>query len=78
MCGPFLGDAKNGAICDAATSCFPSYYMFIKSWSCPLREGWGGGESMGGNVGYLIAPVSIRNRLELCSWSYKTTLTVSA
>lgn len=43
MCGRLLGDAKNGAICDAATSCFPSYYMFIKSASCPLEEeenGW--------------------------------------
>lgn len=32
---------------------------------------------MGGSVGYLIASISIRNRLKLYSWSYKNTLTVS-
>lgn len=34
---PSLGDAKQGTICDADTSCFAFYYMFIKSWSCPPR-----------------------------------------
>lgn len=39
MCGPLLGDAKNSTICDTATSCFLSYYMFIKSQSCPPKKG---------------------------------------